>query len=48
MITYQVIVTHKADKDETHIYDYIFKEFGEIYANRFRDKLIKFFLLLSK
>lgn len=48
MINYKVIVTAKADKDEDDIYKYIRKEFGEIYANKFRQKLIQFFHLLLK
>lgn len=48
MINYKVIVTAKADKDEDDIYKYIRKEFGEIYADKFRQKLIQFFNLLLK
>jgi toxin ParE1/3/4 len=48
MIAYKVIVTKKADKDEEKIYNYISKEFGQIYADKFRDKLIELFKLLSK
>jgi plasmid stabilization system protein ParE len=45
---YKVIVTSKADSDEAAIYQYISEEFGEIYAEKFRGKLIEFFKLLSK
>ena len=43
MITYKVILTSKADKDEAGIYKYIADEFGEIYADNFRTKLIQLF-----
>ncbi len=48
MINYKVTVTAKADRDEDDIYKYIRKEFGEIYADKFRQKLIQFFNLLLK
>lgn len=48
MISYKVILTKKADKDQAAIYKYILKKFGDIYANKFREKLINLFELLSK
>lgn len=43
----QVIITSSADKDETKIYKYISDEFGELYAEKFRNKLIELFQALS-
>lgn len=48
MINCTITLTSKADKDEAAIYKYIATEFGKIYADRFREKLIEFFHLLSK
>ncbi len=48
MISYKIIVTRKADKDEAAIYRYILEKFGEIYADKFRKRLISFFELLSR
>lgn len=48
MITYSILVTDKADKDEQLIYGYITKTFGEIYAVKFRQKLIALFKTLAK
>jgi len=48
MMQFKVTITQKADKDEIGIYKYISEEFGEIYADKFRQKLILFFNLLSK
>jgi plasmid stabilization system protein ParE len=43
-----VFITRRADKDENRIYEYISKEFGEIYAIAFREKLLHLFHTLSK
>lgn len=42
-----IIITNKADKDEIAIYKYISNEFGEVYAKKFRKKLISLFHILS-
>ena len=47
-MSYKITVTRKADKDEAAIFKYIAEQFGEIYAHKFREKLIHFFHLLSK
>lgn len=41
-------ITKRADKDEQKIYRYIAEEFGEIYAQNFRHKLIETFYKLAK
>lgn len=38
-----IVFTRKADKDEIAIYQYISETFGQIYANKFRSKLIDLF-----
>lgn len=43
-----IIVTKKADADETAIYQYISDTFGSIYANQFRKRLIELFKLISQ
>jgi plasmid stabilization system protein ParE len=43
-----VLITKRADKDESKIFEYIAKEFGETYAVVFRKKLIELFHTLSK
>ncbi len=48
MIFYEVRVTQKADLDEQSVYKYISEKFGEIYAEKFRAKLIKTFQTLAK
>lgn len=48
MISYSIILTNKADEDEASIFQYISNEFGIIYAEKFREKLMRFFHLLSK
>jgi plasmid stabilization system protein ParE len=48
MISYTLLVTRKADKDEQLIYEYIAKAFGEVYALKFRQKLIGLFTTLIK
>ena len=48
MRDYKISFTKRADKDEIKIYDYITENFGEIYADNFRQKLITFLQLLSK
>ncbi len=35
-----IIFTNKADQDEIAIYKYITETFGQVYANKFRQKLI--------
>ena len=47
MLVLTVIITQKADKDEIAIYEYISVEFGEVYAKKFRKKLIDLFNILS-
>ncbi len=47
MLALQVIITNTADKDETKVYKYISNEFGELYAEKFRNKLIELFQTLS-
>lgn len=48
MISYLILVTKKADADEQLIYDYITKTFGEIYALKFRQKIIGLFKVLDR
>lgn len=48
MISYEILITRHADKDEQLIYDYITDTFGEVYAIRFRQKLIGLFKTLAK
>lgn len=48
MISYEILITRHADKDEQLIYDYITDTFGEVYAIRFRQKLIGLFKTLTK
>ena len=48
MINHSIIFTSKADQDEASIFQYISDEFGLMYAEKFRAKLIIFFHLLSK
>lgn len=43
-----IIITQKADADETAIYNYISDTFGSIYADNFRKKLIEVFKLMSR
>ena len=43
----KIIFTRKADNDELTIYQHISKTFGEVYANKFRRKLIDLFNTLS-
>ena len=43
-----IIITKKADTDETAIYNYISETFGSIYADNFRKKLIEVFKLLAR
>ncbi len=48
MIEYKITITRKAHKAEAAIYKYILEKFGESYADRFREKLLDIFYLLSK
>ncbi len=48
MIGLRITLTKKANKDEATIYKYILEKFGESYADRFREKLLDIFYLLSK
>jgi plasmid stabilization system protein ParE len=43
-----IIITRKADADESAIYQYISETFGSFYADRFRKKLVDLFRLMSK
>ena len=43
----EIVFTRKADKDEIAIYQYISETFGQVYANKFRSKLIDLFRNLS-
>ena len=43
-----IVFTRKADKDELKIYQYISEAFGEVYATKFRSKLINLFYTLTK
>jgi len=43
-----IVFTRKADKDELTIYQYISEAFGEVYATKFRSKLINLFYTLAK
>ena len=45
---YKIRITKRADKDEQFIYEYITEQFGEIYAQSFRDKMIATFEKLAK
>jgi plasmid stabilization system protein ParE len=47
MSALNIIITQKADNDEIAIYKYISEEFGEVYAKKFRSKLINLFHTLS-
>jgi plasmid stabilization system protein ParE len=42
-----IIITKKADNDESTIYLYISDNFGKIYADKFRQKLIALFRVLA-
>ncbi|MEO6455389.1 MAG: type II toxin-antitoxin system RelE/ParE family toxin [Ginsengibacter sp.] len=42
-----IVLAREADKDEIHIYQYITETFGEVYANKFRGKLIDLFHTLA-
>lgn len=48
MIGLRITLTKKANKDEATIYKFILEKFGESYADRFREKLLDIFYLLSK
>ena len=43
-----IVITKKADADETAIYEYITTSFGSVYADNFRKKLIGLFNLISR
>ena len=43
-----IIITKKADADETAIYNYISETFGSIYADKFRQRLIELFKLMAR
>lgn len=43
-----IIITKRADADETAIYNYISEIFGSIYADRFRKRLIDILNLLAR
>jgi plasmid stabilization system protein ParE len=43
-----IIITSKADADETAIYNYISETFGSIYADNFRKRLIEVLKLMSR
>lgn len=43
-----IIITKKADADETVIYNYISETFGNIYADKFRQRLIELFKLMAR
>lgn len=43
-----IIITKKADADETAIYNYIAETFGSIYADNFRKRLIEVFKLMAR
>jgi hypothetical protein len=43
-----IIITKKADADETAIYNYIAETFGSIYADNFRKRLIEVLKLMSR
>lgn len=48
MIVYKIQITLRADNDEQRIYKYISEKFGEVYAEKFRNKLVGLFKLLSR
>lgn len=48
MIDYKVILTRRANRDEAAIYKYISRKFGESYADKFRENLLKLLHLLSQ
>jgi plasmid stabilization system protein ParE len=48
MNVYSIRFTKKADKDEQSIYEYIAENFGEIYAQKFRQKLFDILEKLRK
>lgn len=48
MKIYKIVLTRLADKDEGKIYTYIANEFGMIYADEFRKKLLDFLYVLAK
>lgn len=43
-----IIITSKANADETAIYNYISDTFGSIYADNFRKRLIEVFRLMAR
>jgi plasmid stabilization system protein ParE len=47
MSEYTIRITRKADKDEQMIYEYVLENFGEIYAKKFRTKIIQAFQKLQ-
>lgn len=47
MTAYKIVVTNAADKDEASIYSYIADKFGVVYADNFRNKLLRILKLLS-
>jgi len=46
-IPLNIIITKKADGDETSIYNYISEKFGRQYAEKFRKKIIDLFRLIA-
>lgn len=48
MLALNILFTRKADKDEFAIYQYISETFGEVYATKFRSKLINLFYTLTE
>ena len=46
--SFSIIITKKADADETAIYSYITETFGSIYADKFRNRLIDLLKLIAR
>lgn len=43
-----IVITKRANADETAIYDYISYTFGAVYADKFHQKLIELFKLIAQ
>lgn len=43
-----IIITKKANADETAIYKYITETFGSLYAGKFRERLIELLKLMAR
>lgn len=48
MNTLIIVITKKADNDESAVFDYITNKFGETYARKFRERLVQAFTVISR